>query len=133
MPQRAVLTLTAAGGLPLEKRSVFLSLVDQIAMCVAGIETQELFNCHTYLATAADYGMVAQNPALCTLSAGVCARPSAGGKDKHPLRASDYPAMILARQAKGAVLLACICALAATFTRIRNRNSLRPPNRHKSL
>jgi hypothetical protein len=36
-----------------------LPLVDQIALCVAGIEAQELFNCHTHvLAAAADYGMV---------------------------------------------------------------------------
>jgi hypothetical protein len=36
-----------------------LPLVDQIALCVAGIEAQELFDCHTHpLAAAADYGMV---------------------------------------------------------------------------
>ena len=36
-----------------------LPLVDQIALCVAGIEAQELFNCHTHeLAAAADYGKV---------------------------------------------------------------------------
>ena len=36
-----------------------LPLVDQIALCVAGIEAQELFNCHTHvLAAAADHGMV---------------------------------------------------------------------------
>jgi hypothetical protein len=36
-----------------------LPVVDQIALCVAGIEAQELFDCHTHpLAAAADYGMV---------------------------------------------------------------------------
>jgi hypothetical protein len=39
--------------------AVHLPLIDQIALCVAGIEAQELFNCHTHvLAAAADYGMV---------------------------------------------------------------------------
>ena len=36
-----------------------LPLVDQIALCVADTEAQELFNCHTHvLAAAADYGTV---------------------------------------------------------------------------
>lgn len=36
-----------------------LPLVDQIALCAAGIEAQELFDCHTHpLAAAADYGLV---------------------------------------------------------------------------
>lgn len=36
-----------------------LPLIDQIALCVAGIEAQELFNCRTHvLAAAADYRMV---------------------------------------------------------------------------
>jgi hypothetical protein len=36
-----------------------LPLVEQIALCVAGIEAQGLFDCHTHsLAAATDYGMV---------------------------------------------------------------------------
>jgi len=36
-----------------------LPIIDQIALCVAGIEAQELFNCHTHeLAAAADYGKI---------------------------------------------------------------------------
>jgi hypothetical protein len=36
-----------------------LPVVDQIALCVAGIEAQELFGCRTHpLAAAADYGLV---------------------------------------------------------------------------
>ena len=36
-----------------------LPLIDQLAVCVAGIEAQELFNCHTHPhAPLADYGKV---------------------------------------------------------------------------